>query len=313
MEKGEIEVRKEMIVNKNIIREDLEAYAKYLTEYKDCIICGSRDHEPWARYSSYKAVRCKKCGLVWINPHLSEEGLNRYYSDYIGMRSKNEIKTGQRKIQYQIDKEFIESWISSGKVLDVGCGGGFFLNALSDSFEKHGTEIDPEAVNYARQNFPFGENINRVKLEEVTYPKGYFDLIVMRGVIEHLPDPKSAVAKVSFLLKNEGYFYIAATPNVNSFCANLYREKWNQFHPIRHIFYFSADTMSKLCLPFHLKLVGRYYPYEETPYANLEYDHEEVLKAWQLKKQGKFDEVDRSSSFWGNMMNLVFKKIETRL
>lgn len=302
-------VKRKIDVNKNIIKEKLEQYARYLTVYRNCILCDSDDCGIWARYGSYRAVKCKRCGLIWINPSLSEEGLNRYYQDYIGMRFKDKVKTRQRKIQYQIDKEFIESWISSGRILDVGCSGGFFLDVLSESFEKHGIDIDQEAVNYARQNFGFGNNINCIKVEEVTYPESYFDLIIMRGTIEHLLNPKLAVSKVAFLLKPKGYFCIAATPNVNSFCADLYREKWNQFHPVRHIFYFSAETLSKLCSPFNLKLIGRYYPYEETPYANLENDHKEVLRAWQLKRQGKFDKVGRSPAFWGNMMNLVFKKL----
>ena len=148
-----------------------------------------------------------------------------------------------------------------------------------------------------------------IKIEEADYNKNYFDLVIMRGTIEHLPDPKTAVKKAAYLLKTGGYFYIAATPNVNSFCAQLYREKWNQFHPIRHIFYFSAETLSKLSLSFKLKLICRYYPYEETPYANIWNDVEEVLSAWQMKKQGRFDDVGRSPAFWGNMMNLVFRKL----
>lgn len=293
-------------VKKKLIDEDLEAYTKYLTVHKDCIVCGSKSYEVWATYGSYKAVKCEKCGFVWINPHLSEDGLRKYYDDYIGMRFKDEVKTAQRKIQYQIDKEFIENWVSSGKVLDVGCSGGFFLDVLSNSFERYGIDIDEKAIDHARKHF--GKNFACVKIEEADFPEKYFDLVIMRGTVEHLPDPKEAIKKVAYLLKTGGYFYIAATPNVDSFCADLYREKWNQFHPIRHIFYFSAKTLAELCFPFKLKLMCRYYPYEETPYADVENDAKEVLTAWQLKVQEKFDAVGRSPAFWGNMMNLVFKK-----
>lgn len=298
----------EFLANKNIITEDLEVYAKFLTEYRDCIICEVKDYETWAVHGSYRAVKCRRCGLVWINPHLSGEGLRKYYDDYIGMRMREDIKMKQREIQYKIDATFIESFVSSGRVLDVGCSGGFFLNTLSNSFEKYGIDIDPKAIDYARKNFPFGKNVNCQSIEEVQFPDKYFDLIVMRGVIEHLPDPKSAIKKVSELLKDGKYFYIAATPNVNSFCANLYREKWNLFHPVRHIWYFSAETLEKLCRPFGLRLICRYYPYEETPYSNIERDHEEVLEALRAKKEGRFASIGRSPSFWGNIMNLVFKK-----
>lgn len=291
------------------IPEDLELYVEYLDTYKDCLICESNEYELWAQYLSYKAVRCKKCGFIWINPSLNDRGLEKYYQDYIGMRFKDEVKTKQRQVQYQIDKSFIESYVSQGRVLDVGCSGGFFLNVLSDAFEKYGVEIDREAVRYAQKNYPFGNNILHLSLLDAPYPKEYFDLVIMRGVIEHLPDPCAFLKKVSYFLKRGGHFYIAATPNVDSFCADLYREKWNQFHPIRHLFYFSPRTLSKLCASLGLKLIAKDFPYLETPYANLENDHQEVLQAIQLKKNNQFNQVNRSPAFWGNMMNLVFKKV----
>ncbi|MEM2983863.1 MAG: class I SAM-dependent methyltransferase [Candidatus Jordarchaeaceae archaeon] len=306
MDEGKLE--QEILANKNVITEDLEAYVKFLTEYRECLICNTSDYETWATYGSYRAVKCKGCGLVWINPHLSEEGMRRYYENYIGMRMKEEVKMKQREIQYRIDADFIQNFVSSGRVLDVGCSGGFFLNTLADSFEKYGIDIDPKAVEYAKRNFSFGKNVSCQSIENTSFPNKYFDLVIMRGVVEHLPDPKAAVGKISELLKEDGYLYIAATPNVKSFCANLYREKWNLFHPVRHIWYFSAETLAKLCSPFNLRLVCKYYPYEETPYAHIDHDCEEVLKAWKAKRENKFQSVGRSPSFWGNIMNLVFKK-----
>jgi len=291
-----------------LIKENLEAYKKYLTQKRNCIVCNSKKYTLWARYGSYRAVKCERCGFVWINPSLNQQGLNKYYQDYIGMRFKDKVKTKQRKIQYQIDKNFIESFISSGKVLDVGCSGGFFLNVLSKKFKKYGVEIDKEAVKYARKTYSFGKNIICQDFLETSHSKEFFDLVIMRGVIEHLSDSVLAIKKVSQLLKPDGYYFIAATPNVDSFCANLYREKWNQFHPIRHIFYFSPKTLSKICSKYGLKLVATYFPYLETPYAKVEDDHREVLQVVQLKKTGRFDEKKRSPAFWGNMMNLVFKK-----
>ncbi len=297
------------IASPKIIPEDLESYVEYLDVYGNCLICESNEYELWAEYFSYKAVKCKKCGFIWINPSLNAVGLEKYYHDYIGMRFKDEEKTRQRQIQYQIDRDFLQMYISQGRVLDVGCSGGFFLNALNDAFEKHGVEIDREAVRYAQKNYSFGNNILHSSLLDASYPMEYFDLIVMRGSIEHLPDPRAFLKKVSYFLKKGGHFYVAATPNADSFCADLYREKWNQFHPIRHLFYFSPKTLSGLCLKEGLRLIAKDFPYPETPYADVEKDHLEVLQAIQLKKNNQYEQIKRSSAFWGNMMNLVFRKL----
>lgn len=293
----------------DIIPENLEAYAKYLFVQHNCIICTSKKCHLWAEFGSYRAVQCDNCGFIWINPFLNNAGLEKYYQDYIGMRFKDEEKTRQRQIQYQIDRDFLETYVKQGKVLDVGCSGGFFLNILSDKFDKHGLELDAEAVNYARKNYSFGMNINAISLEDAPYPDSSFDLVIMRGVIEHLPDPVNALKKVNRLLKKRGYFFVAATPNVDSFCADLYREKWNQFHPIRHISYFSVKTLSLLCQKEGFKLIAKDLPYLETPYADIEKDHREVLLAMQLKYNNQHALLKRSRAFWGNMMNLIFQKI----
>ncbi|MFC1496773.1 class I SAM-dependent methyltransferase, partial [Candidatus Margulisiibacteriota bacterium] len=181
---------------KTIINEDLEKYKNYLTEKRNCLVCGGKANKIWAYYGSYRAVQCSSCGFIWINPLLNEDGLNKYYNDYIGMRFKDKEKTQQRAIQYEIDRDFIETFISSGKVLDVGCSGGFFLDVLSERFDKYGTEVDGPAVEYARTTYSFGKNIDLCALEDVKYPAESFDLIIMRGVIEHLPDPRLSLPKV---------------------------------------------------------------------------------------------------------------------
>lgn len=305
---GQRRERNKVNVRQDLMDEKLDRYVEYLTVDGDCIVCPERQTETWTSWGPFRAVRCVGCGLVWVNPRLNTEGLDRYYTDYIGLRAKDKKKTMQRQRQYELDRDFIQIFIARGKVLDVGCSGGFFLNVLSSEFEKHGVEIDEEGVQYARDHFSFGSNILCHPIEVAPYDSATFDLVIMRGVIEHLPDPIAAISKVSLLLKPSGYFFISATPNVDSFCADLYREKWNQFHPIRHLWYFNVTTLSRLCTRVGLKLVAKDFPYLETPYARPESDHVAVLGATQARKEGCWDEVEMSPPFWGNMMSLVYQK-----
>lgn len=292
-----------------LIDEDLEVYAKYLDFYVDkCIVCGGKNTTIWAEYGSFKAVQCKSCKMIWINPMVNEEGLNNYYQDYIGMRFEDRDKTEKRKIQYEIDRDYIQQYIQKGKVLDVGCSGGFFLATLSDRFDRYGVEIDKDAVEFARKHYPFGNNVLAVQLEDAPFKNESFDLVIMRGVIEHLHDPAGALKKVSTLLKKGGYFYAAATPNALSFSADFYRERWNQFHPIRHLYYFSVRTLPALCEKYGLSLVSCRLPYLETPYCSVEDDTLRVARDIRLKSLGQINRIHRSPAFWENMMNLVFIK-----
>lgn len=287
--------------------EDLKPFVPYLTEYRDCLICGSDDYELWGSYGVYKAVQCNGCEFVWMNPFCNDQGLGLYYGDYIGKRRlSNTKKMEQRAIQYQDDRRFLEHFVKAGKLLDVGCNGGFFLAALSSGFDKHGVEIDMQAVMYAREHFRFGSQVQCVDLMQAPFEDVSFDVITMRGTIEHMPDPAKAVEKISKLLKPGGYFYITATPNVDSPAARIYREQWTLFHPVQHIYHFSPRTLSKLCKKFGLELIAEHFPYEDTPYADVPKDVASVIDAKRDAEAGR--ELPVSGPFWGNMMSLIFRK-----
>ena len=283
----------------------MEAYAPYKTRTRNCLVCYGTKTDIWAQYGSYTAVRCPSCGFIWINPFLNDEGLQHYYQDYIGMRSLDQTKTRQRAVQYQLDSRFLELFVSSGKVLDIGCSGGDFLATLNGSFQKYGVEIDSTAVASAKARYPF--DIRCGKVEEMEF-ETTFDAVIMRGLIEHLADPELVIAKVASLLNSNGILFIAATPDVSSFCADLYRERWNQFHPIRHLSYFSLHTLTVFLLAWKFEYIAHQHPYLETPYADIRKDYMAVEKACVASARGDFYKIGRSRAFWGNMMNVVYRK-----
>ncbi|RZN48289.1 class I SAM-dependent methyltransferase [archaeon] len=96
--------------------------------------------------------------------------------------------------------------ISSGRVLDAGCGAGFGLETIAHTLhpaELHGCDIDPSAVQRARTRVP--EAI--VSLEDVTsmnYPPDTFDAIFMFGVLHHVPRWQQAVSELERILTPGG-------------------------------------------------------------------------------------------------------------
>ena len=111
------------------------------------------------------------------------------------------------------------------------------------------------------------------------------------------------------VIKQGGYLYFCALPNVDSYSANLYREKWNQFDAKEHIFMFSVPTLQKLVLPLGFKKVSSAFFYLETPYADVEKDISRVAQDQELINKGRRNEVVLSPPFWGNMMNVLFRKV----
>jgi len=287
-----------------------EKFKKYLGKPRPCLICNddpeATQRATWATDEYFKAVKCQRCGMVTIEPGLSEEGLTVFYSQYMKMRTDNEEKMKLRDLQYKQDLKFITNFIDSGKILDVGCNGGFFLNAFSNNFEKFGIEIDPGAVEYAKENFDL--DVRFEKFGDDSFDKENFDLVIFRGVIEHMFDPKSALDRAWEVLKPGGKLFFAATPNIDCISADLYRDKWRVWHPIEHINFFSVQTLHDLIGKDRFSLLASEYPYLGTPYENQSKDYQKLQQDISFKENGRWDEVSVSPPFWGNMMNVVYSK-----
>ena len=293
---------------------DYSEYYKYLMPERSCPICQNFDNRnDWAIYDDVlKAVQCLNCNLVFMERILSDLGLKKYYEDYIVYRFGHKKKWDQRKVMYEIDKSYLLKHVLTGKLLDVGCSSGEFLKVLSNSFDCTGIDVDRKAVDLAKnEESEISDKVILMSLGEAVDELGKFDIITMRGVIEHLSNHTETFEIADQMLKKGGgILFICATPNVASPCAALYREKWNQFDPLQHITLFSAQTVNKILEGLSLKLEAEYYPYLNTPYASQEDDLKNVMEAVSKVMNGSNpSELSRSPAFWGNMMTLVFRKL----
>jgi SAM-dependent methyltransferase len=102
----------------------------------------------------------------------------------------------------------------AGRLLDMGCGLGFFLQAMAPyaNWEAYGCEISPAAVRYAHDTLGLSHVICS-RLEEVDLPPNAFDIITLWDVLEHLLQPDPVLRRCHTLLKKGGLCFIR-TPNV---------------------------------------------------------------------------------------------------
>lgn len=279
---------------------------KYLGELFPCIICNSKNFVSWAKLDYLEAKKCNYCGMISVNPHLNQEGLTKVYDDYFSHRLDAKELFEKRKIMYEIDRDWITKFINHGNILDVGCSGGQFLSVFdSKNWDRQGVEIDKDAALYAEKEF--GIPIKIGYFPEISFEEK-FDLVVMRGVIEHFSDPIAVLKKCSEVLKPNGYLFITATPAGDSFAFDVYREKWHLFTPLAHLHFFTVDLLSQVLKNFDMSLIDRHYQYEETPYADPENDFKKIKEDIILFYKGKNDEIETSPTFPGSMMTAVWKK-----
>jgi 2-polyprenyl-3-methyl-5-hydroxy-6-metoxy-1,4-benzoquinol methylase len=128
-----------------------------------------------------------------------------------------ELYGGKQRSYYAYARTEIAALIPGRglKVLDVGCGQGATLAELKRSGKASvavGIEINREAVAEAGKLLD-GVIIGNIENLEINYPQGYFDVIIMADVLEHLVDPWGTVKKLKKHLAPDGIM-VASLPNI---------------------------------------------------------------------------------------------------
>ena len=291
-------------------RENFVKSMEHFEELNVCPWCGSNsaNHTLWCKDPKpFKTVQCSQCEVIYVKVRLNQKGRDEYYKSYYSSVHQSEKDMNEKRDKmYAIELDFITRHINGGRVLDIGCSGGNFLAYFeSDEWDRWGVEYGREAAKIAKGKI--GPQILQGELYELDLPLGTFDLIIFRGVIEHTPDPKRYLERAIELLSPKGKIFIGSTPNRDSLCALLFRDKWRHHSPPSHIYHFSPKDFKQFFRRKSVKLIDEASFYLETPYADFENDVLLVKKAIEYDSQG--EEIDfESPPFWDNLMTLMFEK-----
>jgi 2-polyprenyl-3-methyl-5-hydroxy-6-metoxy-1,4-benzoquinol methylase len=174
-----------------------------LTEGRACEVYGGRDFKEIAALDAATRVfRCRACGLYVVDPVRRWDKAKDDFSQ-LDLESWIGYMEGFRRGQYRKDLEVIGKYKSAGKLLDVGCACGFFLDdAAKRGFEVRGIEPAHTAVEYARKRFH--ADVLEGELGSVDVGAEGFDVVSMFAVLEHTAAPTEVVAELHRLLKPGG-------------------------------------------------------------------------------------------------------------
>jgi SAM-dependent methyltransferase len=145
------------------------------------------------------------------------------------------------------------------RILDIGCGRGFTLAALQDrGHEVHGTQLSPEAAEFARNCLSL-EHIEQRDLLEIGYPDGWFDAITIYHVLEHVHDPLVMVREIARILRPGGRL-IVEVPHAGGAGARVLKRYWLGWDVPYHRFHFTQATLERVLAEFGLTAVSWSFP-----------------------------------------------------
>lgn len=185
---------------------------------RSCYLCGAERYRNEFRREffgqSFTWVRCQGCGLVYQNPKPTRNSLCEVYNslnywgqhdseaagyhDYLGIGAKRQAQARQRA---QLLHQFLDH---PGKVLEVGCAAGFFLDAISEiGHLPVGVELSQGMGNYARRRY--GHRVIIGDIETADLGADPFQAVAAWGLDSNFYDPDRSFGRMASVLAPGGY------------------------------------------------------------------------------------------------------------
>ncbi len=275
-----------------------------------CPLCGSSESTEELERSGSPLLKCGCCELrfhgkipadvndVYQNPELIVYPMDDTDDHYNYRRDR----FGRERVRL-LERHCGD--LSNKKILDVGCGNGYFLSALKETGAKcMGAEFSDKWRKFTIEKT--GLPVYAEPLEN--FPEKDFDIITLLDVIEHVEKPVPFIESVRNLLKLKGHVLIY-TPNVDSFSLQVMGKYSNNIDPSEHLILFCCRSLEYLG-----KITGFKIIHSETrgldihsilAYQNyIEEKKDLFLVKWVEELQAM---IDASGS--GDYIRVIFEKI----
>ena len=225
-----------------------------------CAVCGNHDARVrypvrdliQARDGQWWFVTCQACGHGYLSPHPSEQELGELYRSLWspeGLQLASNV--GRSGFESKLTKARLaglRAVLGSHPVqrlLDVGCGLGFFLRALHEAWpqaEALGVELVDQAASRAERP---SIDVLRLPWEQVQLPAEDFDIVTLIHFLEHQTDPGVDIDKAAALLRPGGAL-VVEVPRLDGWGRRLFGRWYWPHLPPQHLQVFSRAGLVRL-------------------------------------------------------------------
>ena len=284
---------------------------KSRTEFS-CPLCGATKGGEFLKYKNYLLLECSRCGLVSPNIDFSKVDGRELYDDPACIKdTTREVLDNYQyrkqtyapeRLQYILEKTGLRS--RALRLLDVGCGPGYFLSHLHDKKIRYkGLELAKFLVEICQKQ---GLNVamNDVALE----PDKAYNVITLFDVLEHVADPVSFLKILKSKLVKGGYI-IAYIPNIHSLAYQLMGQWQNTLVPFQHFCFYDPASLKLLARKSGLTVNSLdYYGLDLLDYFYMKQDQDGVNYHQKLSEAIPLLQAVIDKQKLSNHMRVVFKK-----
>ena len=218
-------------------------------EYVCCPACDSDSSRLLFEKDWFKYHECSSCSLVFMNPRLNNEATQQFYNSDVN-EIYNETKFYDPSATEADDEinlsnlDFIAKYRKEGgNLLEVGCAMGFFLSkARERGYVPYGLELNKHTCEAARKLV--GDTVYNIDLFDAKFSSGMFDVIYMRDVIEHIPNPKPFLDELNRIAR-PGAVIVLETHNIDGLIYKLVGKRHTVVFGFEHPVHWSPRSIGR--------------------------------------------------------------------
>ncbi len=226
-----------------------------------CRLCGSTDTRRRIQLEGYAVHRCNACTAVFSDltaqraatlydaEYFTEE-FGPYFAALFGDADDTPIRE-----HFTAYLDALERVVPGGRLLDVGCAAGLFLDvARGRGWQVQGVEISEHAASVARERRGIDVIVGDVM--DVSLPAQHFDAVTMLDVLEHIIDPGELLDGVRGLIRPGGALMLVLPNDRNlttmtamaahRLSLGTVSYPASRVHQIYHVTYFTPTTIMNL-------------------------------------------------------------------
>ncbi|MBL8037094.1 MAG: class I SAM-dependent methyltransferase [Nitrospira sp.] len=215
-----------------------------------CYVCGGSCRKD-VRFATYTYWKCADCFTSQVLPQPSSEDLRSYYDRY---HQSEQVGGVYDEVEDRMKADFptkvglalTYAGTKHSRLLDVGCGKGFFVKAaLDEKIRAEGIDLSRSGIEYAVNTLGVKATTGRIQDQQNESWKESFDVVTLWATVEHLPDPLSVLQAIHGCLKPGGILLCDT---------GLGHSPWEQLLPghsqwydaPQHLFVFSENGLVRL-------------------------------------------------------------------